>query len=1246
MIDKKRGLEFLKPPPPPPSLSHSITVGGTDYRYLYLIRRNEPNDDLLAVTYSGLKFGSKSAIHSFADHLSNALNIQDDLNGDIPCVVHPGTPRAPNAAYFLSRQIASTLSKHFIGQTVPHISLESPLAARPRLRDGLGTAAHSGRWVATANSPSHSDVMLLLKQHPVIFTDDGVLTGSVIDSYIEHLKGITAKGVDPIALCRLAGGSDNQFEVDVDTRLLRGSGGPMDVLIALLESDLSYVTTRVIYHAFQLAPTQWQDFVDRLSDHTLLTLYLFALNYFGSDCPAMLDHIARVLNHRSDIDLPLVDQLRSVRSNVFYFSIDSLPKHYGAPISESEVGVIASRIRSLIKIDEKSIPVSLVIFDLDHTLLYSESYYSAIRRIGPEVIAKLMATTVDKVRLQLKRLKNDLSEQGLPMRQHDIAQDFGLEWSQLDKAMVKAVKAEDYIEPDGDLADMLHSLRMAGIKTAVLTDSASQKTQDVLIALGIEKSFDAVFTADATGCTKPDLAFFRAALNHFGATAAESVMVGDSRTLDIEPAEPLGMRTVLIRSRDSLLRIPYTLFSKTDALRRLSNFQTDFHGFKMRYFGKENLSRATDWDLVLKAFQRVLSTFWSGAKLDEGDLIEIYIRLAEELGVDREARAEGSNLVSSLNRLISFANRMIKLVHDVSDSSNRVYIGLDGLFWQAMDRGKSLLYSLDGFALSTTEELSALKPFVARLLPEHQSIVYRVMQVLISHAIETANSAAEFESILSKSFEAEVQSAAVQKELAKKLEQYREILQDTEESIKWNYTISDRRAYFDELIDLLSTRNVFSKKVHEIGADFAMFLNEAPLEAGPIKIVDRAIKGTQPLFLKHALQFIKPTIGRRVSVQLFVDPQEDEYDGKEFQFVSRVSMPEELEVLRPILKNREHRIHPLKPVYCINDNSAQLLDGLFTMTLLVVGESRPEIGRIRDRISPKPKDSLIEELGEICVKALTTEITNLLSIGSPRNLDPNAIIIEQVGSTSRQTHVFVETEAKPIADFDFEVLLPSGNAEVIVEILSHLYRSPLGLVSSFRKHGYRLTRVGYTEYASEDHQRYGKYGKVVFLVNASGFEFLLDIVVREWEGPSYNQLFAQQLGQIRDQYGDDAVQRAKAEIRSLKTILMQHSLYRNPVKRTGIPGVGVEQLVIQSSRHGSNPLVLDKPPTVRGAFDWVLRAAGIEKSRNLSMARSWAEAKYEIVVHRLASADGRSGNYLERIIESEWISLVRLAIKY
>ena len=63
---------------------------------------------------------------------------------------------------------------------------------------------------------------------------------------------------------------------------------------------------------------------------------------------------------------------------------------------------------------------------------------------------------------------------------------------------------------------------------------------------GIDGYFEVWAVSEELGVEKPDPAIFRIALERAGATAAESVYVGDNPVFDALPAEEAGMAAVIV----------------------------------------------------------------------------------------------------------------------------------------------------------------------------------------------------------------------------------------------------------------------------------------------------------------------------------------------------------------------------------------------------------------------------------------------------------------------------------------------------------------------------------------------------------------------------------------------------------------------------------------------------------------------------------------------------------------------------
>ncbi|MCX5656325.1 MAG: HAD family hydrolase [Planctomycetota bacterium] len=162
-------------------------------------------------------------------------------------------------------------------------------------------------------------------------------------------------------------------------------------------------------------------------------------------------------------------------------------------------------------------PLKLVIFDLDGTLLEPALDFNAIRaEIGlPPALPMLeVMETLDPVARQ---------------RAYAI----------LDRHEAEAA-ARSQLMPGAK--ELLAALRRRGLKLAVLTRNSRVSVDAACRRHGLE--FDAISTRE-THRPKPDPDGVRGLMNAFGAAAGETVVVGDYR-FDIEAGRGAGARTVAL----------------------------------------------------------------------------------------------------------------------------------------------------------------------------------------------------------------------------------------------------------------------------------------------------------------------------------------------------------------------------------------------------------------------------------------------------------------------------------------------------------------------------------------------------------------------------------------------------------------------------------------------------------------------------------------------------------------------------
>jgi HAD superfamily hydrolase (TIGR01509 family) len=105
----------------------------------------------------------------------------------------------------------------------------------------------------------------------------------------------------------------------------------------------------------------------------------------------------------------------------------------------------------------------------------------------------------------------------------------------------------------GALAALRHAKR-SGLSVALCTNVLWRTAADSMrdwIERGAGDCIDSHVTSIDVGWRKPHPAMFQRALAELRVDPAEAVMVGNSMEADIAPAKALGLRAVLVRSRDT-----------------------------------------------------------------------------------------------------------------------------------------------------------------------------------------------------------------------------------------------------------------------------------------------------------------------------------------------------------------------------------------------------------------------------------------------------------------------------------------------------------------------------------------------------------------------------------------------------------------------------------------------------------------------------------------------------------------------
>ena len=102
---------------------------------------------------------------------------------------------------------------------------------------------------------------------------------------------------------------------------------------------------------------------------------------------------------------------------------------------------------------------------------------------------------------------------------------------------------DSYAKVDEGLVEIIKTLRAAGYKTGLLSNSSSDELRPILDKHLLEPLFDTIIISGEIGLKKPDPAIFELMLQKLGIDAKDAVFVDDTLH-NVESAERVGIKGV------------------------------------------------------------------------------------------------------------------------------------------------------------------------------------------------------------------------------------------------------------------------------------------------------------------------------------------------------------------------------------------------------------------------------------------------------------------------------------------------------------------------------------------------------------------------------------------------------------------------------------------------------------------------------------------------------------------------------
>ena len=272
---------------------------------LFYIKEGSSAEDILGIELSKIKIGNKANLEKNA--VAIAKRIKDQKDGPSSDIIQNwaiaslGGEGIPNAGKLLGNEVALQLALPHL-RIVKNDSVDLKYRQYSQIPQSTQRAAAIAGRLMIANPEE-------MKGKNIIFVDDVLMSGTMVKNAVDFLYKHGANRVFVYVVASLESDS-NDFEGRINKKAPELIGE--DVLIPVLNGDTSYYTTRLLDYSFQYTKRNFPDFIQKLTPHARLNLYLFSLHYYLEHAPDELDYLASILNHELHVDFPKLNRIRPI----------------------------------------------------------------------------------------------------------------------------------------------------------------------------------------------------------------------------------------------------------------------------------------------------------------------------------------------------------------------------------------------------------------------------------------------------------------------------------------------------------------------------------------------------------------------------------------------------------------------------------------------------------------------------------------------------------------------------------------------------------------------------------------------------------------------------------------------------------------------------------------------------------------------------------------------------------------------
>jgi len=205
--------------------------------------------------------------------------------------------------------------------------------------------------------------------------------------------------------------------------------------------------------------------------------------------------------------------------------------------------------------------IKVILFDLDGTLYSSAEVRAKFAEAAYQALAKLKKISVEEATTLIEDTREKLREKhGFPVPYTLTLVRFGMPVETWHKENIEYFDPRDYLSANGELRDMLLDLKKR-CRLAILTNNNEVQAKRILEALKVQDLFDQVFTYNTFKTMKPNPQFFKKAAKAMGVTPEDCLVVGDRYSVDLIPAQELGMQIYEVKGPDDIPKLVTALRS-------------------------------------------------------------------------------------------------------------------------------------------------------------------------------------------------------------------------------------------------------------------------------------------------------------------------------------------------------------------------------------------------------------------------------------------------------------------------------------------------------------------------------------------------------------------------------------------------------------------------------------------------------------------------------------------------------------